>query len=131
MIIITEPGATEEQIEEIVARVREFGFETQISRGSSRVIVGVIGPEESLSEQSLEDLPGVEAVVPRLKPYKLAAYEARGIPSTVEICGVSIGGDSAVTLICGTLLGRESRANDFRGTPGQRFRRTDFARRRI
>ena len=62
MIIITEPGATEEQIEEIVARVREFGFDAQISRGGARVIVGVIGPEESLSEECLEDLPGVEAI---------------------------------------------------------------------
>ncbi len=101
MIIITEPGATEEQIDEIVARVQEFGFETEISRGDSRVIVGVIGPEEELNETALAEIPGVEAIVPRLKPYKLAAYQSRGAASTVEICGVSIGGDSAVTLICG------------------------------
>ncbi|MGZ4966076.1 MAG: 3-deoxy-7-phosphoheptulonate synthase [Chthoniobacterales bacterium] len=101
MIIITEPGATEDQIEEIIARVHEFGFETQISRGDSRVIVGVIGPEDAVRETSLAEIPGVEAVVPRLKPYKLAAYQSRGEATTVEICGVSIGGDSAVTLICG------------------------------
>src|SRR5205823_11669488 len=35
------------------------------------------------------------------KPYKLASYESRGAASKVEICGVSIGGDSAVALICG------------------------------
>ncbi|MGZ5019647.1 MAG: 3-deoxy-7-phosphoheptulonate synthase, partial [Chthoniobacterales bacterium] len=84
-----------------IARVHEFGFETQISRGDSRVIVGVIGPEDAVRETSLAEIPGVEAVVPRLKPYKLAAYQSRGEATTVEICGVSIGGDSAVTLICG------------------------------
>ena len=47
MIIITQPNATEEQIEQVVARVREFGLEAQISRGASRVIIGVIGAEDS------------------------------------------------------------------------------------
>ena len=45
MIIITQPNATEEQIERVVARVREYGLEAQISRGASRVIIGVIGAE--------------------------------------------------------------------------------------
>jgi len=101
MIIITEPSATEEQIERIVARVQEFGLEAQVSRGASRVIVGVIGPEELARETPLASMPGVEAVVPVQKPYKLASYQSRGAASTVEICGVSIGGDAAVTLICG------------------------------
>jgi 3-deoxy-7-phosphoheptulonate synthase len=101
MIIITQPTATEEQIERIVARVQEFGLEAQVSRGASRVIVGVIGPEELVREGPLAAMPGVEAIVPVVKPYKLASYQARGIASTVEICGVSIGGDSAVALICG------------------------------
>jgi 3-deoxy-7-phosphoheptulonate synthase len=101
MIIIAQPTATEEQIERIVARVQEFGLEAQISRGALRVIVGVVGPEELLREQPFADMPGVEAIVPRASPYKLASYEARGAASSVEICGVSIGGDSAVALICG------------------------------
>src|SRR4029078_9328225 len=45
MIVIAQPNATEEQIQKIVTRVREFGLEAQISRGASRVIIGVIGPE--------------------------------------------------------------------------------------
>jgi len=101
MIIIAQPSATEEQIDQIVARLQEFGLEAQITRDESRVIVGVIGPEELIREQSFAGMPGVEAVVPEVRPYKLASYEARGAASTVEICGVSIGGDSAVALICG------------------------------
>ncbi|MEP6699500.1 MAG: 3-deoxy-7-phosphoheptulonate synthase [Verrucomicrobiota bacterium] len=101
MIIITQPNATEEQIERVVAHVRKCGLEAQISRGESRVIIGVTGAIDSLPEKPLAALPGVEAIVPMLKPYKRAAYESRGAASTVEICGVSVGGDSAVTLICG------------------------------
>jgi len=101
MIIIAQASATEEQIEQIVARVQEFGLGAQITREASRVVVGVIGPEELLSEQPFEGMPGVEAIVSDVWPHTLASYEARGTASTVEICGVSIGGDSAVALICG------------------------------
>jgi len=101
MIIIAQPNATEEQIEEIVARVHEFGLEAHITRGESRVIVGVSGPETALREKPLAALPGVEAVLPAANPYNLAAYATRGAASIVDICGVSIGGDAAVTLICG------------------------------
>ena len=101
MIIITQPGATEEQIEQIVSRVQEFGLEAEVSRGGTRVIVGVTGPAELVRDQRLSSMPGVEAVVPASTHYKLAAYEARGTASKVDICGVSIGGDSAVALICG------------------------------
>ncbi len=101
MIIITQSTATEEQIEQIVAQLEDFGLEAQVSRSESRVIVGVIGPEELVRGKPLASLPGVEAVIPLTKPYKLAAKEARTAASPVDICGVSIGGDSAVVLISG------------------------------
>ena len=101
MIIIAHPTATEEQIEDIVARVQEFGFEAQVNRSPQRVIVGVIGGKELVQETRIASMPGVEAVIPAEHPYKFASFESRGTASTVEICGVSIGGDAAVTLICG------------------------------
>lgn len=102
MIIITQPSATEEEIEQIIARVQEFGLEAQVSRGASRVIVGVVGSEEvTCDDQTFRAMPGVEAVVPARSPYKLASSEGRGAGSTVEICGVSIGCESAIAMICG------------------------------
>jgi 3-deoxy-7-phosphoheptulonate synthase len=101
MIIITHPNATEEQIEQLVARVREYGLEAQVSRGASRVIIGVTGSEDGMREPPFAAMPGVEAIVPVHKPYKLASFESRGAASTVDICGVSIGADAAVALICG------------------------------
>jgi 3-deoxy-7-phosphoheptulonate synthase len=101
MIIVTEPTATEEQIEEIVARVQEFGLEAEITREGDRVIVGVSGPAELVRDQRLSGMPGVEAIIPASSRYKLASFERRGVGSKVDICGVSIGGDAAVALICG------------------------------
>lgn len=101
MIIITQPNATEEQIERIVARVREFGLEPQISRGASRVIIGVIGPDDLAREKPLAAMPGVEAIVPVLKPYRLASSDFRSEPSSVMIGDVPIGGREKVVLISG------------------------------
>ena len=101
MIIITEPDATEAQIDRIVERVHEFGLETEVSRDGSRVIIGVIGPEELVREKPLAAMSGVQAVVPVLKPYKLAAFESRGKASAIAIGDVEIGGSEKVALICG------------------------------
>src|SRR5437762_5516922 len=100
MIVITQPNATEEQIQRIVTRVREFGLDAQISRGASRVIIGVIGPEALLREKSLAAMAGVEAIVPVLKPYKLAARNSRG-SSSVAVGGVQLGEHEEVVLISG------------------------------
>ncbi|HEV2095133.1 MAG TPA: 3-deoxy-7-phosphoheptulonate synthase, partial [Chthoniobacterales bacterium] len=101
MIIITQPSATEAQIDSIVARVHEFGLDAQISRGASRVIIGVIGAEDLVREKPLAAMPGVEAIVPVLKPYRLASYDARGKASAVSIGGIMIGDAHDVALICG------------------------------
>src|SRR6478735_2003496 len=100
MIVIAQPNATEEQIQRIVTRVREFGLEAQISRGASRVIIGVIGPEALLREKAIAAMRGVEAIVPVLKPYKLAARDSRGA-SSVAIGDVRLGEHEDVVLICG------------------------------
>src|SRR5213079_1488327 len=100
MIVITQPNATEEQIQRIVTRVREFGLEAQVSRGASRVIIGVVGPEALLREKPLAAMAGVEAIVPVLKAYKLAARDSRGA-SSVAIGNVRLGEHEDVVLICG------------------------------
>src|ERR1700745_192547 len=100
MIIITQPNATEVQINRIVARVRELGLDAQISRGASRVIIGVIGPEALLREKPIATMPGVEAIVPVLKPYRLASLDSR-TPSSVALCDVRVGGEEKGGFIFG------------------------------
>jgi 3-deoxy-7-phosphoheptulonate synthase len=101
MIIITQPNASEPQIDRILARVRELGLEPQITRGASRLIIGVVGPEDGAREKPLAALPGVEAVLPTIKPYKLGSYEFRGAASAVAIGNVRIGGAEPIAVISG------------------------------
>ena len=101
MIIITQPAVTDAQIDHIVARIEEFGLRSQVMRGETRVVIGVIGPEELIREKPLGAIPGVESVVPVMKPYKLVAQENGSLPPPVSIGDVKIGSGQRVVLISG------------------------------
>lgn len=98
MIIVTKPETSEEQIEHIVARIKEWGLKAEISRGAVRVVIGVIGPEDRIREKPIAAIPGVESVTPVLKPYKLVAHEFRQTDSLVKIGEVTVGGPEVVII---------------------------------
>jgi 3-deoxy-7-phosphoheptulonate synthase len=98
MIIVTKPNATEEQIQHIVDRIKEWGLRPEVSRGAVRVVIGVVGPEDIIREKPLAAIPGVESVTPVLKPYKLVAHEFRQTASLLDIGGVIVGGPKVVVI---------------------------------
>jgi 3-deoxy-7-phosphoheptulonate synthase len=98
MIIVTKPGATEDQIQHIVARIKEWRLRPEVSRGALRVVIGVVGPEDIIREKPLAAIPGVESVTPVLKPYKLVAHEFRQTASLVKVGDVTVGGPEVVVM---------------------------------
>ena len=75
MIIVLKPHPTPEVIQHVLERIEELGFTPHLSQGVSRTIIGVIGDEDKLQVEPLQAIPGVEQVVPILKPFKLASRE--------------------------------------------------------
>ena len=92
MILILKSSATEEQIEHVLERVEALGLQHHLSRGTHRTIVGIIGDEEQLREDSLLAIPGVASVVPVLPAYKLASRDAHPDASVINVSGVQVGG---------------------------------------
>ncbi|WP_237227331.1 3-deoxy-7-phosphoheptulonate synthase [Rubinisphaera sp. JC750] len=93
MIIVLKPDSTDEQIAHILEKVEEMGFRHDLSRGEKRTLIGVIGEEDALREAPLRAIPGVEDVVPVLKPYKLASREFQDFDSVFDLgYGVKVGG---------------------------------------
>src|SRR5690242_6402635 len=101
MIIITEPAITEAQIDDIVARIEGFGLRSQVMRGDSRVVIGVLGSEDLIREKPFAALPGVEAVVPVIKPYKLVTQVNGAPPPPISIGNVKLGTGQRIVLISG------------------------------
>jgi len=100
MIIVMQTGAGKEALAEVKKRIKELGYKPHVIHGTTRNVIGAIGDERGKSVlQSLESMPGVESVVPILKPYKLASKEVRPEPSAIEIApGLSVGGDKLVVM---------------------------------
>src|SRR5205823_9434845 len=100
MIIVLRPQSTPEQIDHILERIQELGFKPHLSRGELRTIIGVIGDENKLQAEPLQAIPGVEQVLPILKPFKLASREFHKADSVVPVGRVKIGG-GALAMIAG------------------------------
>ena len=92
MIIVLKPHPTPDVVQHIIERIEAMGFTPHLSQGVSRTIIGVIGDEDKLQVHPLQALPGVEQVVPILKPYKLASREFHAEDSIFDIKGVKVGG---------------------------------------
>lgn len=100
MIVVLRPGTTQDEIQKIVERIEGFGLRAHISQGEERTIIGAIGDERLLADQTLEAFPGVEKVLPILKPYKLVSREFQPNNSIIEINGRRIG-DKKVHVMAG------------------------------
>jgi len=101
MIVVLKPGISEENLERVVKKVQEVGFEARVLKGVLRTVIACIGDERGKPQlqQALEAFDVVEKVVPILKPYKLASLETKGERSIIDIgLGVKIGGDEIVVI---------------------------------
>ncbi len=98
MIIVMQSKAAEGDIQAVIDRVKGLGLNAHLSRGTERTIIGVIGDERVVQRENFAVLPGVEEVIPILKPYKLASREFRPADSVVDVAGVKIGGRSLVVI---------------------------------
>jgi 3-deoxy-7-phosphoheptulonate synthase len=92
MIIVMGPGHTEEQLQAVMHRIEEMGYSCHLSRGVERTIVGAVGSKDKTPLQAIEQMEGVEAVIPILRPYKLASREFKPSPTIVNVEGVEVGG---------------------------------------
>ena len=92
MIIVLKPHPTPDVVQHVLERIEELGLKPHLSQGDSRTIIGVIGDENKLQVEPLQAIPGVEQVLPILKPFKLASREFHKDDTVVEVGGVKIGG---------------------------------------
>jgi len=85
MIFVMRKGATEEEIQGVVRFLEEHGLRAHLSRGVELTIIGAIGDEQVLEPLPLQALPGVERVMPVMKPYRLANRLTRPEGTVVRV----------------------------------------------
>jgi len=98
MIVVMRKNATKEEIENVEKMLSGLGFKTHPIYGEVKTVIGAIGDKRHVNMQSITRMPGVETIVPIMKPYKLASRELKQESTVVEIGDVRIGGDEIVVM---------------------------------
>src|SRR5512138_858755 len=100
MIVVMNAGASAKELRTVIGKIKALGYTPHTIHGKTRNVIGAIGDERGkFVLQSLESLPGVERVVPILKPYKLASREIKPERTEVAIApGVSVGGKTLLVI---------------------------------
>jgi len=97
MMIVMKETASDEEVEAVVEKIERAGALAHRSRGARVTVIGAIGDVEqdvTVEGLGLEGQPGVDRVVPILKPYKLASAQFNhGERSVLDIAGRKVGGE--------------------------------------
>src|SRR6478672_8597751 len=102
MMVVMTPGATEEQVAAVVAKLETTGVHVVVMPGELTTAIGAIGDPEGVRELGVEGMAGVDRVVPISRPYKLASSELyHEGPSVFDIGGRRVGGGDTFCLIAG------------------------------
>jgi 3-deoxy-7-phosphoheptulonate synthase len=99
MIIIMQKSATKEQTDHVLEQVNSLGYTPHPIYGSDRTVVAAVGDERGKHKiANLDSLPGVESVVPILKPFKLVSREVHRESSKIMVGDTIIGGKELVVM---------------------------------
>lgn len=95
------PGATAEEVRQVVATIEELGYEARPMPGRQRTTVGLVGNDGRVDGSRIAALPGVAELIHVTKPYKQVSKEWKPEPTIVRLAGgVTIGG-SDIAIMAG------------------------------
>ena len=98
MIVVMSRGASREEIDAVLRKIEEFGLQTHPIYGVQKTVIGVIGDDKTKIVETMAGYPGVEQIIPILKPYKFASRETHPQNTVIDVSGVKIGGDDVVVM---------------------------------
>ena len=101
MIVAMQEQASEEQIQQVIERLVDMGFEVHRSTGARQTVLGAVGQRREFDVRDIEVLSGVGEVHRVSSPHKLVARSFREDGTIVKFPnGVTVGGDE-VALMAG------------------------------
>lgn len=101
MIIHMKPKAKEHDIKMITKRVKDLGFDVDLSKGTESTIIGIKGNASKLDENIFIGLPGVGEVIRISEKWKELSREYRPEDTVVDIDGKVKIGNGYFTVMAG------------------------------
>ncbi len=102
MIVVMKSDATQEHVGQVVEKIQELGYSSDVQPGEFTSVVAVIGDTTRGGDDVLRILPGVDHVVRIMKPYKHVSRDFRKRDTVIEMPnGVKIGADAPIAMMVG------------------------------
>ncbi len=100
MIVVMQPGASQQSISAVVERIEQLGLSAHLSSGEQRTIIGVVGttPLPPTLDETLEVYEDVEQVMRVTKKYKLAGWDFHPQKTRIQVRDFEIGGDEVIVI---------------------------------
>ena len=98
MLVVMQEGAAEPQIQQVIDRLIEMGFNVHRSTGVLHTVLGGVGGRDDFDTAIVEVMDGVKEVHRIISPYKLASRSFRPGGTIVKIRDVEIGGNRVVVM---------------------------------
>jgi 3-deoxy-D-arabino-heptulosonate 7-phosphate (DAHP) synthase len=92
MMIVMKERSGQSELDQVLLRLEEAGARGHVSTGDVVTVIGVIGDREVIAGLPLEAFPGVDKVLPILRPYKLVGREFRNTDTVISVGPTKIGG---------------------------------------
>jgi 3-deoxy-7-phosphoheptulonate synthase len=93
-----QEGASEAQIQHVIDRLVELGFDVHRSTGVIHTVLGGVGGKQEFDLAVFEVMDGVKEAHRIISPYKLASRTFRPAGSIITIGDVEIGGGQVVVM---------------------------------
>ena len=99
MLVVMKHGASQKEIDAVVAVIEDMGYQARPMPGSQRTTVGLVGNDGRVDGSRIEALSGVAQVIHVTQPYKQVSREWRPENTLVRIApGVTVGGNDVVVI---------------------------------
>ena len=98
MVVVMRERATDAQVQSVIAKLTEMGFDVHRSTGALRTVLGAVGGTRQFDTALLEVLDGVQEVHRITEPYKLASRSFKTENTVITIGDLRIGGDEVIVM---------------------------------
>ncbi len=98
MVVVMQAGAEEALVEAVIGRLSELGFDVHRSSGIHQTVLGAIGVKPDFDVRQVQLMAGVDEVYRVTAPYKFASRTWKKENTTIDVKGVTIGGNAVMVM---------------------------------
>jgi 3-deoxy-7-phosphoheptulonate synthase len=98
VVVVLDKNVTDQQYENVVKHLEDFGFAVHKSTGVQQIVLGAIGVKPDFDIRKVKILEGVAEVYRITEPFKLASRTFKNEDTVISVKDVKIGGNEVVMM---------------------------------